>query len=274
MSRDKTGDFVLLRLKARQRERRMSPAVHDRLSQFEALARAENWDAQALRRLIDAPYRGSPDLQCYLCSFEFEKTFLGTVVHRLNCPVCMQQVCGKCSVRGAVLAIHGGQAPPYPVISACVSCFKWVRRLNARYARWSQCASSSKTLADYHREIADRLTSASQKLANFEGLAMMLQADPSLDHAMRPMVDETESSARREVESLQSVASKLRAVMCPPTPHQDIAIRDNMGRYVQECLGALKLKLGLAAQMVSIELCRSSFSGYEKTKALSRKFKP
>ena len=121
--------------------------------------------------------------------------------------------------------------------------------LNSRYARWTLCASSSKSLADVYSHVSNTLTSASQKLANFEGLALMLHADPSLDQAIRGMVEETESLARRDLEVLQGLVSTIKGISCPQSPHIDATLRDSLVRYVHENLGVLKLKLGQASQI-------------------------
>lgn len=247
MHRDLTGEYVLLRLR---RKPITSAVIQDRLYELEMIAKAYLYDDIAIRRFIDSPYRGSPDMQCYICNTVFAKNFIGSVVDRVTCQICMQQVCArKCSVSAVFMAIHSAQVRPYPTAQTCQGCFRFIKALNSRYARWTLCASSSKALADLYLEVSDKMTSASQKLANFEGLALMLHAEPSLDQTIRGMVEETESLARKDLDLLQSLASSIRGLNCPPLPHQDSVLRDSLHRYVQETLSNLKLKLGQAAQM-------------------------
>lgn len=174
------------------------------------------------------------------------------------CQLCLRLHCQKCRsfvneiaplINSPALAAAGLQSLK---LQTCGICHRFIDGLRWRKeSPLTALTPCSNQLFSQHSDMARRLTRLQQALTQLDGLARTAEMSDDMPEVLRDALDASCSSVRSVQREIENAVSTIAAISCPPLPHRNAKVRDNLVRHAQNLL--LDLKPRVAAAMARVE---------------------
>jgi hypothetical protein len=174
------------------------------------------------------------------------------------CVICGKQFCSNC-IKAITVTIPSMK--PFNYVSCCVTCARYLLRLQMDLDPWYNCSESSRSLHEIELRITQEHTQLCARMSNFDGLVRFFVENkdkiPRAD-LIGPLPD-IEQSIRAGISNFAALQRDINLIQCAPL-HKDEQIRKCLSNFVTYHLTRIKSQFSVSSKLYERLMTTRGFS--------------